>query len=250
MIIKDTRVYSSSMLQRDYLTSRSPISHMASSTVAPENDDRSSVISRPLTDLEPWRGASLSEDLDNEPQIYSSPERVIEKPASESKGTGKLVRKKRKIEAPRSANQLTPPPLPLEVRARTAAESLDAIPRFESSVWSQYTQMHELEMGGTVNIAEKKGPLSSRVLIRRTSNMGLDNKIRLLTQLHQRPYFLETTGVFLSDTVVDIVCEYMDLSLEHILGVPRFPTEKEVAAIVGQVGNLSTSLESGLISAR
>jgi hypothetical protein len=50
--------------------------------------------------------------------------------------------------------------------------------------------------------------------------------------------------------VVDIVCEYMDLSLEHILGVPRFPTEKEVAAIVGQVGNLSTSLESGLISAR
>jgi hypothetical protein len=117
-------------------------------------------------------------------------------------------------------------------------------------VWSQYTKMHELEMGSTVNIAEKKGPLSGRVLIRQTSNMGLDNKIRLLTQLHQRPHFLETTGVFLSGTVMDIVCEYMDLSLEHILGVPRFPTEKEVAAIAGQGSNLSTSPESGLTNAR
>jgi hypothetical protein len=223
---------------------------MTSSTVAPENDDRSSVISLPLTDLEPWPGANLSEDLVNGPQIYSSPERVVEKPASESKGTGKLVRKKRKIEAPRPANKLTLPSLPLEVRDRAAAESLDAIPRFESSVWSQYTKMHELEMGGTVNIAEKKGPLSGRVLIRRTSNMGLDYKIRLLTQLRRRPYFLETMGVFLSGTVVDIVCEYMDLSLEHILGAPRFPTEKEVAAIVGQGGQLSFSLPSELTSAR
>jgi hypothetical protein len=41
-------------------------------------------------------------------------------------------------------------------------------------------------------------------------------------------------GVFLSKTVMDIVCEYMDLSLEQILGAPRFPTEKEVAAIAGQ----------------
>lgn len=56
--------------------------------------------------------------------------------------------------------------------------------------------------------------------------------------------------VFLSGTVVDIVCEYMDLSLEHILGAPRFPTEKEVAAIVGQGGELSYSLPSELTSAR
>jgi hypothetical protein len=110
--------------------------------------------------------------------------------------------------------------------------------------------MHELEIGGTVNITEKKGSLSGRVLIRRISNMGLDYKIRLLTQLRRRPYFLKTIGVFLSGTVVDIVCEYIDLTLKHILGAPRFPTKKEVAAIIGQGGQLAFSLPSKLTSAR
>src|SRR4051794_12609278 len=79
-----------------YISTSGPITHMVSSLLYLEDDDRSSEISRPLTDLEPWRGTHPSEDLDNEPQIYSSPERVIDKPASESSGAGKLVRKSRK----------------------------------------------------------------------------------------------------------------------------------------------------------
>jgi hypothetical protein len=78
-----------------YISTSSPITHMESSLLYLEDDDRSSEISRPLTDLEPWRGTHPSEDLDNEPQIYSSPERVIDKPASESSGAGRLVRKSR-----------------------------------------------------------------------------------------------------------------------------------------------------------
>jgi hypothetical protein len=97
-------------------------------------------------------------------------------------------------------------------------------------------------LNGLVDIAKGKEPLGSRVLVRQTSNQRLDGKLRILAQFRRQPYFVQTIEVFLSDSMVDVVCEYVDLTLLHILACPRFPTEKEVAAIAGQGSYLQGQL--------
>ena len=131
-----------------------------------------------------------------------------------------------------------PPRLPLEPHTSTEAESLNTIPSSNASVWTKYVQKHQLELNGLVDIAKGKEPLGNRVLVRQTSNQRLDGKLRTLAQFRRQPYFVQTFEVFLSGTMVDVVCEYVDLTLLHILGCPRFPTEEEVAAIAGQGSNL------------
>jgi len=54
-------------------------------------------------------------------------------------------------------------------------------------------------------------------------------------QLMEQPCFAGCFEVFGSASSPYLVCEYLSLTLGHILGLPLLPTEVEVAAIAGQV---------------
>jgi hypothetical protein len=125
-------------------------------------------------------------------------------------------------------------PLPLEAHSSRDEEPLNSLSLSHSPVWTSYTQKREIELNGVVPVAEANDPLASRVLVRQMSKEKLDGNLRLLTQFRRQPHFPETFEAFLSGSLMHIVCEYVDLTLLHILGSPRFPTEKGVASIPGQ----------------
>lgn len=127
-----------------------------------------------------------------------------------------------------------PPRLPLEIHSSLGRESLNTIQTSNFSVWTIYVQKYEIALNGLVSVAQRKETLGNHVLVRQTSKERLYRKLRLLAQFRRKPYFLQSFEVFISDSTVDIVCDYIDLTLLHILGNPRFPTENEVAAIAGQ----------------
>lgn len=54
-------------------------------------------------------------------------------------------------------------------------------------------------------------------------------------QLMEQPCFARCFEVFGSASSPYLVCEYLSLTLGHILGLPLLPTEVEVAAIADQV---------------
>ncbi len=139
-------------------------------------------------------------------------------------------------------DKFKPPRLPLEIHLSLAGESLNTIRKSNCSVWTMYVQKHEIALNGLVSVAQRKEALGSRVLVRQTSKERLYRKLRLLAQFRRKPYFLQPFEVFVSDSTVDIVCDYVDLTLLHILGNPRLPTENEVAAIAGQGSLLHTYL--------
>jgi hypothetical protein len=108
----------------------------------------------------------------------------------------------------------------------------------EKSVWNVYTKTHEIELlkkDHMTAVAQKKGPGDGLVLVRRLRKEKLERVKRLLEQARTQPFFLETREIFVSSTMLDLVCEHVNILLHHILGVSRFPKEAEVAAITGQV---------------
>jgi hypothetical protein len=134
----------------------------------------------------------------------------------------------------RTNAKIIPPKLPLEVHSSMFGESLNTIPQSSSSVWTKYRQKDEIELNGRVSIAQANDSLGACVLVRQMSKERLYRKLRILAQFRRQPYFPKTFEIFFSDSMVDVVCEYVELTLRHIFEALRFPTEKEVAAIAGQ----------------
>ena len=133
-----------------------------------------------------------------------------------------------------------PPPLPLDICSSGPGESLNTIQQSNRSVWTKYTRKYEMGWDGLAYVAQREEPLGKRVLVRQASKEGIYHKLRLLAQFRRKPYFPEAFEVFFSGSMMNIVCEYVDLALVRILRCPRFPTEKEAAAIAGQGSLLYT----------
>jgi hypothetical protein len=83
-----------------------------------------------------------------------------------------------------------------------------------------------------VSVAQANDRLGACVLVRQMSKERLYRKLRILAQFRRQPYSPKTFEIFLG-SMVDVVCEYMELTLRHIFEALRFPTEKEVSTIVG-----------------
>ena len=98
----------------------------------------------------------------------------------------------------------------------------------------RYEKLYELELNRMVDVAEMKGPTTELCIIRRISRDDSDSKIQLLDQLREQKFFVACHEIFVSEAHVHLVCEFLDLTLLHILGAPVFPTERQIAAIAGQ----------------
>ncbi|KAK5044693.1 hypothetical protein LTR84_010585 [Exophiala bonariae] len=138
----------------------------------------------------------------------------------------KDVSEERKIpEFPRTYAKILPPKLPLEVHSSRVNEFISV---------TKYLQKDEIELNGLVSVAQENGRLGTCVLVRQMSNESLYRELRILAQFRRQRYFPKTIEIFFSGSMVDVVCEYVDLNLLHISESLRIPTEKELAAIGGQ----------------
>ena len=126
------------------------------------------------------------------------------------------------------------PDLPLQVHSTAIGSSSMPIPQHHASPWTRYEERYKIDLNGMVTVVEGKGALAQLATVRQILRTDLDRKVRLLNQLRGNRSFVACIDIFLSNSIVQIVSEFMDLTLLHVLGTAVFPTEKQVAAIAGQ----------------
>jgi hypothetical protein len=131
-----------------------------------------------------------------------------------------------------------PPKLPVEHHRSAGLDSLNTIALSTAPIWTKYKRGHQIVLNDLVIVAQGTKPPRGRVLVRQINKENLDRKMRLLAQLRRTSFFLKASEVFRSGQTIYVVCEYVDLNLDHLLACPRVATEEEIAAIAGQVSRL------------
>lgn len=106
----------------------------------------------------------------------------------------------------------------------------------EESPWTNYNTGYQVQLGGPVSVAERKGPGFGLVVIKQLSTANPNGKLSML-RLISGGSFLRCIEIFHFEEVLHVVSEYMTMSLLQIVAAPRYPHESHVAAIIGQVSS-------------
>lgn len=114
-------------------------------------------------------------------------------------------------------------------------QSEGQFPCYEQSVWTKYQKRYQIDLNGMVTVAQPRGRSTAMFVVRQTLNRMSSDKLSLLQHLRQEPTFVRFYEAYSSTPLCHFICEYMDITLEHLMGAPVYPDEKHIAAIAGQV---------------
>ena len=103
------------------------------------------------------------------------------------------------------------------------------------SPWEKYEKVYDVELGGTVEVAVRKASPVELVHVRTFSTAASAKALHLYGQLQHRNLVLALEA-FTTDNGLYIVLEHMPVSLERIVRSPAYPDERQLAALLGQVG--------------
>jgi hypothetical protein len=112
------------------------------------------------------------------------------------------------------------------------------------SPWGSYDESHELDRGGpvTVTVAVQREPGIALVNIQKFTKPEMEAALyRYQTVRHSS--FVAALEAFITDDHLYVVLEDMPISLEHIVKLPRYPTEVQLVAILTPV-KLPSSLNA------
>lgn len=104
---------------------------------------------------------------------------------------------------------------------------------FESP-WGKYEKIYDVELGGPVEVAVRKGPPVQLVHVRTFTTQAAEKTLHLFRQLQHRNITIALEA-FTTDHGLYIILERMPLALERIVRSPAYPDERQLAAILGQV---------------
>ena len=100
--------------------------------------------------------------------------------------------------------------------------------------WKIYEKGYDLKLDQFVTVATRKAPLQGKVAIKTFAGRDANRKVDMLYRVcHER--FVSLLEVFESDTTWYAVFEHVVTSLTQVVNSPAYPTERQLAAIVGQV---------------
>ena len=100
--------------------------------------------------------------------------------------------------------------------------------------WKIYEKGYDLKLDQFVTVATRKAPLHGKVAVKTFAGRDANRKLDMLHRVrHER--FVSLLEVFESDTAWYAVFEHVVTSLTQVVNSPAYPTERQLAAIVGQV---------------
>lgn len=102
------------------------------------------------------------------------------------------------------------------------------------SPWKQFEKIYDLELAGWVEVAVRKMAPINLVHVRKFSNVGSEKVLHMFRQL-QHQNIVTTLAAFAADDDLYVVVEHMSIALEWIVDSPAYPTERQLAALLGQV---------------
>ena len=180
-------------------------------------NDNKSRFPKPVTSRFPERGTVAKADNGNGNQGNDS----VATKASQGKDA---------LERPHDASISTRSPVQPFILPLTAKDE---------SPWKTYNKEYTVELGGLVLVAERKHPAHGLVVVKEFSGHDAESKLSRLRKIPEdirNSRFVSYIEVFNFQNAVYVIAEYMTISLLQVVAAPRYPREKQVAAIIGQVG--------------
>ena len=119
------------------------------------------------------------------------------------------------------------------------------------SPWKTYERGYDLKLESFVKVAVRKAPQHGKVAIKEFAGPDGTRKVDMLRRVrHER--FVQVLEVFEFEKVYHVVFEHVFVTLREVVRSAAYPTERQLAAILGQVspkarrasGTL-TSVDSG-----
>ena len=100
--------------------------------------------------------------------------------------------------------------------------------------WKTYEKGYDLKLDQFVTVATRKAPLHGKVAIKVFRGREANRKLDMLHRIcHER--FVSLLEVFEFQKTWYAVFEHVVISLTQVVNSPAYPTERQLAAIVGQV---------------
>ena len=104
------------------------------------------------------------------------------------------------------------------------------------SPWKTYEKGHDLKFDQFVIVAARKAPRHGKVAIKEFAKQDASHKLDMIRRVrHER--FVNLLEVFEVDKTVYAVFEHIFTSLKQVIACAAYPTELQLAAILGQVSS-------------
>jgi hypothetical protein len=106
----------------------------------------------------------------------------------------------------------------------------------KESPWNSYGKVFDLELdlNGPITVAQRRAPSSGLVAVR-TFPLAAAEKALYMHKRARHDCIVEALEAFTTETSFYIVLEHMPISLEQIVDSVKYPTELQLATILGQV---------------
>lgn len=104
----------------------------------------------------------------------------------------------------------------------------------KESPWKYYEKIYDLELAGPVQVAVRRRDPVELVHVRTFTNPGAEMALYRYQHI-QHVNMITALDAFTTDTGLYVVLEAMPVSLGRIVQSPAYPSEPQLAAILGQV---------------
>lgn len=102
------------------------------------------------------------------------------------------------------------------------------------SPWQTYEKGFDLKFDQFVTVATRKAPRTGKVTIRKLAGQNAASELDLLRRVaHER--FVTLLEIMDHEKTIYMVFEHIFVSLTQVVNCPAYPTEGQLAAILGQV---------------
>lgn len=105
------------------------------------------------------------------------------------------------------------------------------------SPWHSLQKVYELKFDGYIAVAVRKPPSCELVTVKNFLGSDSDKKVKRLQQT-QHQNFVAFLEAFHFEGAVHVVLDYIPISLAHLVASPAYPSELQLAAILGQVSHI------------
>jgi hypothetical protein len=102
------------------------------------------------------------------------------------------------------------------------------------SPWKMYTRGYELKLDQFITVAIRKAPQAGKVAIKEIATKDINLKLQMLRTI-RHDKFVALLEIFKFDERCYAVFEHIFVTIAQVAACPAYPTEPQLAAILGQV---------------
>jgi hypothetical protein len=150
-------------------------------------------------------------------------------------GDIKKVHKRRRISATESEEEkpgLKPLKLVKAIESGIRAHQVVLSKRY--SPWKEYEEVFQIKLDGFNTVATRRSVPCDLVIVKSFVQPTASERVDMLRLVQHRNFIALVDHYILEETSY-VALEYVGTSLDHVVSCPAYPTELQLAAILGQV---------------